>query len=82
MAKLKQIPGPMAEAWTTRWLDSVAAGPRAMSRRKVASVDAWGGGLVFARSLARQRGLHLILFVDGQGNRFVAASKNPFWIVC
>jgi hypothetical protein len=82
MAKPKQIPGPAAEAWTTRWLDSAAAGSRSMSQRSVASVDAWGGGLAFARSLARERGLHLVLFVDGRGNRLVAASKNPFRIVC
>jgi hypothetical protein len=82
MAKLKHVPGPTAEAWTTRWFDSVVAGSRAISKRKVTSVDAWGGGLVFVRSLARRRGLHLILFVDGQGNKVVAASNHPFRIVC
>jgi hypothetical protein len=53
-----------------------------MSKRKVTSVDAWGGGLVFVRSLARRRGLHLVLFVDRQGNQFVGASNSPFRIVC
>jgi hypothetical protein len=53
-----------------------------MSRRRVKSVDARGGGLILVRRLARQRGLHLLLLVDAQGNQLVAASKSRFRIVC
>jgi hypothetical protein len=82
MTKRKPVPGPAAERWASRWLDSVAIGSRVMSRRLVRSVDTRGGGLIFVRRLARQRGLHLVLLVDADGNRLVAASKSRFRIVC
>jgi hypothetical protein len=82
MTKRKPVTGPAAETWATRWLDSVAIGSRVMSRRLVKSVDARGGGLILVRRLARQRGLHLLLLVDAQGNQLVAASKSRFRIVC
>ena len=82
MMKRKPVPGPAAERWATRWLESVAIGNRVMSRRLVTSVDTRGGGLIFVRSLARQRGLHLLLLVDADGNQLVAASKSRFRVVC
>jgi len=82
MTKRNPVPGPAAERWAARWLDSVAIGSRVMSRRLVTSVDTRGGGLIFVRTLARQRGLHLLLLVDADGNQLVAASKSRFRVVC
>jgi len=82
MTKRKPVPGPAAERWAARWLDSVAIGSQVMSRRLVTSVDTRGGGLIFVRRLARQRGLHLLLLVDADGNQLVAASKTRFRVVC
>jgi hypothetical protein len=82
MTKRKPVTGPAPETWATRWLDSVAIGSRVMSRRLITSVDTRGGGLIFVRTLARQRGLHLLLFVDANGNQLVAASKHRFRVVC
>src|SRR5260370_40050335 len=82
MTKRKSVPGPAAERWAARWLDSVAIGSRVLSRRLVTSVDTRGGGLIFVRRLARQRGLHLLLLVDAYGNPVVAASKSRLRDVC
>jgi hypothetical protein len=82
MTKRNPTPGPAAETWAARWLDSVAAGTGIMSRRLLRSIDARGGGLIFVRGLARQRGVHLVLLADGRGEPWVAASNSPFRIVC
>jgi hypothetical protein len=82
MIKGGQLPEPAAESWAMKWLDSVLNGTGILSRRPLTIIDARGGGLIFVRKLARQRGVHLILLADADGGRWVAASKNRFRIVC
>jgi hypothetical protein len=82
MIKGDHLPEPSAESWTMKWLDSVLNGRGILSRRALTIIDARGGGLIFVRKLARQRGVHLILLADGDGARWVAASKSRFRIVC
>jgi hypothetical protein len=82
MIRSHQLPEPAAESWAMKWLDSVLNGRGVLSRRALATIDARGGGLIFVRKLARQRGVHLILLADADGGRWVAASKNRIRIVC
>ncbi len=68
--------------WATDWLDRVADGSNTMSQRKRKAVEARGGGLEAVRALAEQKGVHLLLLEDDQGNELVAASTKPFQVVC
>ena len=70
------------EQWAADWLASVADGSNTMSQRKLTSVDKYGGGLDAVRAVARNKGVHLILLTDDQGNELVAASIHPFKVVC
>ncbi|GAC1558111.1 MAG: hypothetical protein NVS2B9_20430 [Myxococcales bacterium] len=53
-----------------------------MSQRKLAAVEAKGGGLARLRREARARGVHLVVLVDDKGNELVAASLHPFRVLC
>ena len=75
-------PNSPAHLWATAWLDAVVAGAATMSQRKLSSVEKRGGGLPVVRELAREKGVHLLLFTDDQGNELVAASRHPFQMVC
>lgn len=63
-------------------LDAVADGANTMSQRKLSSIEKRGGGLEAVKALAEQRGVHLLLLEDDQGNELVAASAKPFAVVC
>ena len=68
--------------WATEWLDSVADGSNTMSQRKLTSVLARGGGIEAVKTLAQQKGVHLVLLEDDKGNELVAASTKPFKVLC
>ncbi|MEP7088375.1 MAG: hypothetical protein ABI884_13815 [Gemmatimonadota bacterium] len=70
-----------ANEWTSAWLESVKSGPNAMSQRRLSSVERLGGGLRVLRSLARAKGIHLVLLIDDKGVALLAASKHPFKII-
>jgi hypothetical protein len=70
------------EIWAARWLDPVASGASTMSQRKLKSVKRYGGGLPIMRKLATVRGVHLLLIKDEKGNEVLAASQNPFKVIC
>lgn len=71
-----------ASDWTTKWIDSVARGQSTMSQRRLSSVEALGGGLATVRRVAKQRGVHVVLLADDEGNQLLAASLNPFKVIC
>ena len=71
-----------AGAWAERWIDSVAEGKATMSQRKLTSIDHHGGGIEVVIAAAQARGVHLLLLIDDQGERLVAASKYPFKVLC
>ena len=64
------------------WLDKVADGSTAMSQRKLSSIETRGGGLEAVKTLAEQRGVHLLRLEDDKGNEVIAASLKPFDVVC
>lgn len=68
--------------WAATWLDAVANGANTMSQRKLTSIEARGGGLEAVKTIAEQKGVHLLLLEDDQGNELVAASAKPFTVVC
>lgn len=71
-----------ASQWAADWLDRVADGSNTMSQRKRKAVEARGGGLEAVKALAEQKGVHLLLVEDDEGNALVAASTKPFQVVC
>ncbi|GAC1597333.1 MAG: hypothetical protein NVS4B10_06950 [Myxococcales bacterium] len=75
---MKKAPG----SWAAEWLDGVSDGTKTMSQRKLAAVEAKGGGLARLRREARARGVHLVVLVDDKGNELVAASLHPFRVLC
>jgi len=73
----------MTEAqWGSDWLDKVADGSTAMSQRKLSSIETRGGGLEAVKTLAEQKGVHLLRLEDDKGNEVIAASLKPFDVVC
>lgn len=70
------------EKWTADWLDRVVDGSNTMSQRKLSSVETNGGGLEAVAAVARQKGVHLLLVEDDNGNELVAASTKPFTVIC
>lgn len=68
--------------WATQWLDAVAEGASTMSQRKLTSIQEHGGGLEAVKAIAEQKGVHLLLVEDDKGNELVAASTNPFQVLC
>lgn len=71
-----------AARWAAAWLDSVADGSNTMSQRKLTSVERLGGGIEAIKAIAKQKGVHLLLLEDDQGNELVAASTKPFKVLC
>ena len=69
-------------AWTRSWLDAVASGASTMSQRKRASIEAKGGGLESVKAAALKKNIHLLRLFDDQGNEIIAASLDPFEVVC
>lgn len=68
-------------SWISKWLDGVAAGSVTMSQRSRPSIDAHGGiGAVLAA--ARARRVHLVQLTDERGQLLVAASREPFEVLC
>ena len=68
--------------WAEEWLNSVADGSNTMSQRKRASIDKQGGGIDVIKQIAKQKGVHLLQITDDKGNELVAASVNPFTVIC
>ena len=68
--------------WATEWLDAVADGSNTMSQRKLTSIEKRGGGLEAVKAIAEQKGVHLLLVEDDKGEKLVAASTNPFEVLC
>ena len=68
--------------WGSDWLDKVADGSTAMSQRKLSSIETRGGGLEAVKTLAEQKGVHLLRLEDDKGNEVIAASLKPFDVVC
>ena len=75
-------PSDCAAQWAAAWLGSVADGSNTMSQRKLSSVERLGGGLEAVKAIAEQKGVHLLLLEDDQGNELIAASTKPFKVVC
>lgn len=73
---------PVEEAWTERWLNSVADGSNTMSQRKLSVVESKGGGIKAVTKAAQAKGIHLLLIEDDKGNQLVAASTKPFKVIC
>ena len=71
-----------SQAWTERWIESVATGKATMSQRKLTSVERHGGGLSGVKAVAVARGVHLVQLTDDQGDMLTAASRHPFAEVC
>ena len=71
-----------AAQWASEWLDGVADGSNTMSQRKLSSIEKRGGGLEAVKTLAKERGVHLLLLEDDKGDELVAASTKPFEVVC
>ena len=82
MPENKEAPVAEASKWAANWLDGVANGSNTMSQRKLSSVESRGGGLEAVKALAEERGVHLLILEDDQGNPLVAASTKPFTVVC
>lgn len=79
--KMNAAKAEVTEQWAIDWLDSVADGSNTMSQRKLSSIEK-RGGLESVKSLAQERGVHLLQIEDDKGNELVAASTKPFKIIC
>ena len=75
-------PSDEFHAWTSAWLDAVADGSLTMSQRKLASVNARGGGVDAVKRVAEAKGVHLVVLVDDHGEELVAASRHPIRVIC
>ena len=67
--------------WAEDWLNGVADGAYTMSQRKLSSVEK-RGGLEAVKTLAEERGVHLLLLEDDKGDMLLAASNKPFEVIC
>lgn len=70
------------QKWTRDWLDAVASGAVSMSQRSLARIESEGGGMDNVRAEAIARGVHLLLVRDDRGHAVVAASLEPFEVIC
>ena len=68
------------ERWLAGWMEA-ASRDGAMSQRRLASIEAYGGGLEAAAAAARAAGVHLVLLTDDKGDKLVAASRHPFKVI-
>ena len=73
---------PDAAQWSAAWLDSVASGAHTMNQCKLSSVERLGGGIEAVKAVAEQKGVHLLVLEDDQGNELIAASTKPFRVLC
>ena len=71
-----------ATKWATEWLDAVAHGGSTMSQRKRSSIEARGGGIEAVKSLAKEKGVHLLALEDDRGEELVVASVKSFEVIC
>ena len=67
--------------WADEWLDRVAAGELTMSQRAMRVVEA-KGGLERVIAAAKARGVHLVQLTDDTGKVLIAASVEPFEVLC
>lgn len=67
--------------WAEEWLESVASGVNTMSQRKLSSIQKQGG-LDAVKRIAEKKGVHLVQITDDKGDELVAASVNPFTVIC
>lgn len=63
------------------WLSSVVSGEATMSQRGTRWVDAQGG-LDAVVDAAKARGVHIVQLTDDQGKQLIAASLQPFEVLC
>ena len=63
------------------WLDSVVSGEATMTQRGARWVNAQGGLEPIVQA-ATARGVHLLRLTDDKGQVLVAASLNPFEVLC
>ena len=77
-----QTETPTDSQWAEQWLSAVADGSSAMSQRKLTSIQKRAGGLDAVKTLAEQKGVHLLLLEDDKGDELIAASLEPFTVVC
>lgn len=68
--------------WAEEWLDAVANGSNTMSQRKLSSINKRSGGIEIIKEVAARKGVHLLQITDDKGNELVAASVNPFTVIC
>ena len=67
--------------WADEWLDRVAAGELTMSQRAMSVIEA-KGGLEPVIAAATVRGVHLVQLTDDTGKTLIAASLEPFKVLC
>ncbi len=67
--------------WAVEWLDGVASGASTMSQRKLTTIEK-RGDLESVKKIAEAKGVHLLLLKDDTGTELVAASKEPFRVIC
>ena len=67
--------------WAIDWLDTVADGSNTMSQRKLSVIEK-RGSLEKVKQLAEERGVHLLQLEDEKGSELIAASVNPFKVIC
>ena len=72
----------LSAEWTEAWLNGVADGSNTMSQRKLTVIEKRGGGLRAVQAAAKKKGVHLVLLTDDKGNELVAASTQPFKVIC
>lgn len=67
--------------WADDWLNRVAAGELTMSQRAMTVVEA-KGGVEPVIAAAKARGVHLVQLTDDTGKVLIAASVEPFTVLC
>ena len=67
--------------WADDWLDRVAAGELTMSQRAMSVIEA-KGGLEPVIAAAQARGVHLVRLTNDAGKVLIAASREPFEVLC
>ncbi len=69
------------ERWIDAWIGGVADGTKTMSSRRMTSIEKFAGSLKSIKVVAKQRGVHLLLLMDDNGHKVVAASRHPFKVI-
>ena len=68
--------------WITTWLDGVVSGNSTMSQRSLSTVEKRGSSIAEIKKAAKSRGVHLLLLKDDNGKELLAASMEPFKVIC